>query len=210
MFSRILILLLLSSCSLFQGSERIRESDLKKNFQMIKVQGEGKGRLHIRERQYLFSIESVLKENNDWIMAVAIPLHGEEALIFPDLKQGSIEDPALDSFALRIDAGIKENMKGPSLRSSDFLAAMRRTLRLLLAHNLGLPVSCSETVCSLEGFEYVIDKNEKTLRIMTPFAGHNLVTTASNLTGPFFMNTQFRVISTENTADLLTLELFWK
>ena len=138
MFSRILILLLLSSCSLFKGSEKIRESDLQKNLQTIKIEGEGKGRLHIRERQYLFSFESVLKDNKDWIMAVAIPLHGEEALIFPDLKASSPEDPALESFALRIDAGISENLKGRALKGSDFLAAMRRTLRILLAHKLGL------------------------------------------------------------------------
>lgn len=210
MFSRILILLLLTSCSLFKGSEKIREFDLQKNLQMFKTEGEGRGRLHIRERQYLFSFESVLKDNKDWIMAVAIPLHGEEALIFPDLKEVSSGDSAMDSFAMRIDAGIRENIKGSKLRGSDFLAAMRRTLRILLAHKLNLPVSCKEDSCTLDQIEYSVIKDEKTLRIITPFAGHNLVTTASNLTGPFFMNTQFRVISPEKNVDLITLELFWK
>lgn len=210
MFSRILILLLLTSCSLFKGSEKIRESDLQKNLQMIKTEGEGKGRLHIRERQFLFSFESVLKENRDWIMAVTIPLHGEEAMIFPDLRSTQPGESAIDSFAQRIDAGIRESLKGSTLRGSDFLAAMRRTLRLLLSHKLNLPVKCSSDICSLDGIEYSVMKDEKTLRIITPFAGHNLVTTASNLTGPFFMNTQFRVTAPEKKADLITLELFWK
>ena len=210
MFSRILILLLLSSCSLFKGSEKILESDLQKNLQMIKSEGEGKGRLHIRERQYLFSFESILKENRDWIMAVAIPLHGEEAMIFPDLRNSAPQDPATDSFAMRIDAGIRENIRGSKLKGSDFLAAMRRTLRILLAHKLNLPLNCKAHVCKLDLIEYSVIQDEKTLRIITPFVGHNLVTTASNLTGPFFMNTQFRVISPEKNIDLLTLELFWK
>ena len=116
MFSRIFILLLLSSCTLFKGSEKLRSNDLRKNLESIKVEGEGKGRLHILERQYLFGVESLLREDKSWIMGVSIPLHGEEVLLFPYLDQKNTDDYSMDSFALRIDAGIRENLKNSTLR----------------------------------------------------------------------------------------------
>lgn len=210
MLGRILFLLLLTSCSLFKGSEKLSDADVLKNLQSVKVEGEGKGRLHIRERQYLFGIEALLRENNDWIMGVSIPLHGEEVLLFPDLKEKEATNQSLESFAMRIDAGIRENLRGSSLRGNDFLQALRKTVRFLLAHKLKLPLTCSENACALQGEEFLIQREEKSLRITTPFAGHQLITTASNLTGPFFMHTQFRVRSSEGKQDLITLELFWK
>jgi hypothetical protein len=177
---------------------------------MVKVEGEGRGRLHIRERQYLFGIEAVLKDKKDWIMAVSIPLHGEEALIFKNLQEKNNSDSGLDSFAERIEAGIRENLAGTKLKGRDFLDALRRTVRFLLAHKLGLEVSCKENVCQLGEEVFILEKKEKELSVITSFAGHNLIATASNLTGPFFMNTRFRVISPEGKQDLLSLELFWK
>jgi hypothetical protein len=206
----LLFLLILTSCSLFKGSEKIREADILKNIESVRVTGEGKGRLHIREQQYLFGLESVVKENNDWIMAVSIPLHGEEALIFPKLNEKNSDNLELESFAQRIDSGIRQNLKGSSLKGKDFLVAMRKTVRFVLAGRLKLPVTCKESTCMLDGDEFLISKDEKSLRITTPFAGHELITTASNLTGPFFLHTQFRVTSPESKQDLLTLELFWK
>lgn len=210
MLSRILFLLLLTSCSLFKGSEKLSNPDLLKNIESIKVEGEGKGRLHIRERQYLFGIEAVLKDNKSWILAVTIPLHGEEALIFPDLREQIADDPAMESFARRIEAGIRENLKDSDLRGSDFLLALRKTLRVLLAHKLGLSLSCRENLCTLDNETFMVVKKEKEISLITPFAGHKLITTASNLTGPFFMNTRFKVLSPEGNRDLITLELFWK
>ncbi len=214
MFSRIFILLLLSSCSLFKGSEKLRSNDLLKNLESIKVEGEGKGRLHIHERQYLFGVESLLREDKSWIMGVAIPLHGEEVLLFPSLDQKNTDDYSMDSFALRIDAGIRENLKNSTLKGADFLSALRKTLRFLLAYRLKLPVNCEakdkDHVCSLGEDDFLVMSEEKSLRVVTPFAGHQLITTASNLTGPIFMNTQFKVTAPETKQDLLTLELFWK
>jgi hypothetical protein len=210
MLSRILILLLLSSCSLFKGSEKLSNPDILKNIEAVKVEGEGKGRLHIRERQYLFGIEAVLKDDKSWILAVTIPLHGEEALIFPDLREKDGDDSELDSFARRIDSGIRENLKDSNLKGKDFLQALRKTLRVLLAHKLGLPLKCQESFCSLDDDVFQIEKKEKEISVITSFAGHNLIATASNLTGPFFMNTRFKVLSPEGKRDLITLELFWK
>ncbi|MES2528983.1 MAG: hypothetical protein V4598_17990 [Bdellovibrionota bacterium] len=214
MFSRIVILLLLSSCTLLKGSEKLKSSDLLKNLEAIKVEGEGKGRLHIQERQYLFGVESLLKEDKSWIMGVSIPLHGEEVLLFPSLDQKNTDDYAMDSFALRIDAGIRENLKKSTLKGADFLTALRKTLRFLLAARLKLPVNCEakdkDQICKLGDDEFLVKTSEKSLQVVTPFAGHSLVTTGTNLTGPIFMNTQFKVTSPETTQDLLTLELFWK
>ncbi len=214
MLSRFFILIFLTSCSLFKGSEKLSGHDLLKNLQSIKVEGEGKGRLHIHERQYLFGVESLLKENNDWIMGVSIPLHGEELLIFPDLMQEKMDNDEIDSFELRIDAGIKENLKGTSLRGKSFLEALRKTLRFLLASKLKLPVVCRmeeyKQICNLGEDEFIVLFAEKEIRMTYEFAGHQLVTTASNLTGPIFKNTQFRVASPGNKRELLTLELFWQ
>lgn len=209
MFSRILILLLFTSCSLFKGSEKISSNDTLKILSSVKLTGEGKGRLHIKERQYLFGLESVVKDNDTWIMAVSIPLHGEEALIFPRLKENSDVDPAMESFAMRIDAGIRENFKDSELRGRDFILALRKTVRFLLAPKLGLTVTCSESACRLGDDEFQIEREEKVVRIRTNFSGHQMITTASNLTGPFFLHTQFRVISPLKKQDLLSLELFW-
>lgn len=209
MFSRILILLLLSSCSLFRGSERISSSDTLKVLSMVKLTGEGKGRLHIRERQYLFGLESVLKDPDTWIMAVSIPLHGEESLTFPGLKNSSDDDAGMESFGNRIDAGIRENLKGSSLYGKEFLVALRKTVRFLFAPKLGLPVTCREQTCTLDGEEFLVEREEKSIRVTTIFSGHQLVTTASNLTGPFFLHTQFRVNSPHLKQELLSLELFW-
>ncbi len=214
MFSRIAILILLTSCSLFKGSEKLKSDDLLRNLQSIKVEGEGKGRLHIQERQYLFGVESLLRDDRSWIMGVSIPLHGEEVLLFSALNEKTTDDLSMDSFALRIDAGIRENLKNSKLRGSDFLNAMRKTLRFLLSGKLKLPVSCrtqdQKQVCSLGEDEFFVTPAEKSIRIVTPFAGNELVTTATNLTGSFFMNTQFKVQVPEGKQDLLTLELFWK
>lgn len=210
MFSRILVLLLLTSCSLFKGSEKLSNKDLLKNLQSIKVEGEGKGRLRIRDRQYLFGIEAVLKEEKNWIMAVTIPLHGEEALIFTHLHEKNHSDPGLESFAMRIDAAIRENLKDTGLKGSDFLDAMKRSLRLILAHKLNLKVTCEESLCYMDNEIFQIEQREKEISLLTPFAGHKLITTASNLTGPFFMNTRFKVLSPEGKQELISLELFWK
>ncbi len=210
MLSRILFLLLLTSCSLFKGSEKLSNPDLLKNIEAIKVEGEGKGRLHIRERQYLFGIEAVLKDDKSWILAVTIPLHGEEALIFPDLRDQNADDPAMESFARRIEHSIRENLKDSDLKGADFLAALRKTLRVLLAHKLGLPLNCRENLCTLEEEIFQVEKKEKEISIITPFAGHNLIATASNLTDSFFMNTRFKVLSPEGKRELISLELFWK
>ncbi|MFL5784664.1 MAG: hypothetical protein ACJ76H_08655 [Bacteriovoracaceae bacterium] len=181
-----------------------------KNLEAVRVIGEGKGRLHIREQQYLFGLESVLKENNDWIMAVTIPLHGEEALIFPKLNEKNAENLEMESFARRIDAGIQQNLKNSQLRGSDFIVALRKTVRFLLASRLKLPVTCKKTSCTLDDEEFLIAKGEKTLQITTKLPHHQLITTASNLTGPFFLHTQFKVTPNESKQDLLTLELFWQ
>ena len=147
-------------------------------------------------------------------MGVSIPLHGEEVLLFPALDEQTSDDLSMDSFALRIDAGIRENLKDSKLRGSDFLHAMRKTLRFLLSAKLKLPVSCrtldKNQVCTMGEDEFFVTPAEKSLRIVTPFAGSELVTTATNLTGPFFMNTQFKVHNPDWKQDLLTLELFWK
>lgn len=209
MLGRLLLLLILSSCALFKGAEKIKTSDTQKLLASVKTTGEGKGRLHIRQRQYLFGVESVLKDDGDWIMAVSIPLQGEEALIFPSLQETSVADPALESFAARIDAGIRENFKGSVLSGKEFLDALRSTLRFLLSERLKLPVSCTQLSCTMQGEEFTIERDEKSLRIITAFSEHQLITTASNLTGSFFLHTQFRVVSPSQKEDLLSLELFW-
>ena len=214
MSSPIAMLILLTSCSLFKGSEKLKSDNLLKNLESVKMEGEGKGRLQILERRYLFGIESVLKDDKSWIMGVSIPLHGEEVLLFSQLDQSMADDLTMDSFALRIDASMRENLKSSTLRGSDFLNAMRKTLRFILSPKLKLPVNCQtrekKQVCSLGEDEFFITSDEKTIRIMTPFASHQLVTTATNLTGPFFMNTQFKVLAPEGKQDQLSLELFWK
>src|SRR4051812_39014836 len=92
------LLLLVSSCSLFKPNKTLHSSDAEKLLDSVKMTGEGRGRLTLGQSQYVFSVDSILKDDFDWILAVAIPLHGEEVMILPDLRKSQVANEETESF----------------------------------------------------------------------------------------------------------------
>lgn len=82
MLSRIYLLILfvtVSSCSLFR-SQNIQEKKIEDLVSYLQGTGEGKGRLGINRQQYLFGFDALLKENNDWILALIFPFMAKKSL----------------------------------------------------------------------------------------------------------------------------------
>ena len=213
--SLILLLLVISSCSLFKN-QNIQDQKIDKLMAYLQAEGEGKGRLGINQNQYLFSFEALLKENNDWLLAANIPLHGEEILMFPDLSQESIDSDSEDGLELRIERGIAEYLKSkkqsPELART-FLIELRRIMRLVLHKKLNRAVTCSATECQMDGVVYQVGATSKQLSLKKSVSDeYEIEFAALNLTDSIFHRTNVFLHSknkSSSSSPLLSLELFW-
>ncbi len=183
--------------------------------------GEGRGRLTLGQSQYVFSVDSVLKEEDsfDWILAVAIPLHGEEVMILPDLRKSQIADEETESFEERIEKEFQRLKLNEKLTSQQFLKELRSLIRFGLAKKLGLVRDCKaqqmEFICHLDGEKFEIEVTEKELNINKSLGPQNRIQlVAKNLTDSFFEQTDIRLYSNEKEmfkkTSSFSLELFWK
>lgn len=213
------LLFLVTSCSLFKSGPTLTSQNPEKLLDAVKMVGEGRGRLTLGQSQYVFSVDSVLNENFDWILAVAIPLHGEEVMILPDLRKSQISDEETESFEERIEKEFQRLKLNQKLTSKQFLKELRSVIRFGLANKLGLKRDCkaqqTEFVCELDGEKFVINVSDKEFNVNKSLANQNtLQLVAKNLTDSFFEQTELRLYSDEK--DLLkktssfSLELFWK
>ncbi len=186
----------------------------------LKGEGEGKGRLSLGEHQYLFSFEAVLKENTDWLLAVAIPLHGEELLVLPALRDQKVTAPSTpESFDARIETGLSQVLKQSPGLAKNFSYEWRSLMRLILSEQLKLDRNCSAAEgsksfhCQVGQETFEVSVSDKDLRLKKSLQGdYVLELTAHNLTGSFFHRTLFslRKGTSLGTSALMTLELFWK
>jgi len=213
------LLFLVSSCSLFRTAPSLKSKDTEKLLDSVKMTGEGRGRLTLGQSQYVFSVDSVLNENFDWILAVAIPLHGEEVMILPDLRKTQVSDEETESFEERIEKEFQRLKLHDKLTSQQFLKELRTLIRFGLAKKLGLERDCKaqqmEFVCVLDGEKFMVEVTEKDLNINKSLGGQNkLQLVAKNLTDSFFEQTDIRLYSDEKEMQKKTssfsLELFWK
>jgi hypothetical protein len=168
MLSRLHILFLLfslSSCSVFR-SQNIQDKKIKDLLSYLPGIGEGKGRLGIDRHQYLFSFDAILKENNDWLLAANIPLHGEEILIFKDIRKEYEFESSNNDFGQRIEQEIRAYLisqkQSPDLAKS-FLIEMRTIMRLVLHQKLGLEIMCLEQECRIGETVYRVEATTKKL-----------------------------------------------
>jgi hypothetical protein len=216
---RLLLLILIftnsSSCS-HLGQKSLLEKKLPDLVNSLRGEGEGRGRLGMAQHQYLFSFEAFVNDNLDWVLAAAIPLHGEEILIFKNMQDKNQPHHASKSFELRLLQGIKEFLvsqgESPAL-ASDFLQELRSVLRLVLHQKLKLDLRC-EKKCQLEDqfYEPIISAGQFSLKKIV-LHRYEIELTASNLTDSIFKRTNvvFRLREAPSSrAPLLTLELFWK
>ena len=81
-FFPLILLLYLSACA----TGPVKNVSWDKLWAQVKMEGEGKARLEIPPESWVFSFEAVLKKN-DWLMAITIPLKGEESFAFPGLDR---------------------------------------------------------------------------------------------------------------------------
>jgi hypothetical protein len=210
-----LIFILSTSCALFKADPSLKKSEIEALLSSVKIIGEGRGRLSLEPNQHLFSFESLLNDKPDWIMAVSIPLHGEELLIFNDILHQHPRRVTQESFEARMRGEI--NQKGPP--ADLVIKEMRTFVRFILAQKIGLDRSCrqlesSRYACRFEGQVFQILVQEQKLIVQSKKVdGHYLELSAENLTDSFFKRTNFhfkRVSLASRSAPIMTLELFWK
>jgi hypothetical protein len=213
------LLFFISSCALFKSQPSLKDKDPKELLTAVKLTGEGRGRLTLGQSQYLFGVDSILNENQDWILAVAIPLHGEEVMILPDLKKVTAQNEETESFEHRIQSEFHRLKLNKELSSQQFLAELRSLVRFILSPSWGQPHNCKaqqrEFVCELDGEKYLIEVKDKEFNIIKPLSGEKkLQVVAKNLTDSFFEQTDIRLYSNEveskNKTSPFSLELFWK
>ena len=218
MLSRILLplfLVSLSSCALFK-SQNIQNQKFETLISYIQAEGEGKGRLGINQQKYLISFEAVLKENQDWLLAAAIPLHGEEVLLLKDLKQEKVIEGEEDGLELRIERGISEYLKSQKqspATAKSFMLELRRLMRIVLHKKLKLDLSCSSTECQMGEAIYQVKADSKQITLKKSLsADYEIELVATNLTDSIFKRSSIFLHSkNKNSANptLLSIELFW-
>lgn len=217
MLSRIislLFILVLTSCSLFK-SQNIQNEKVETLITYLKGEGEGKGRLGIGQNQYLFGLDAILKENSDWLLAANIPLHGEEILMLPDLKDETA-DQTTESLERRIELGIsdylKSQKKNPQLARM-FMLELRRLMRLVFAQKLGLELKCTENECKMGEVIYQVKATPKQISLKKSLNDdYEIEFIAMNLTDSIFKRSSIFLHSKNKTSaspTLLSLELFW-
>jgi hypothetical protein len=216
MFDRALLLLplliLLSACG---SSPTLKSEEAPALLRSVPIEGEGRGRLGVRQSQNLFSFESALKENADWVLAVSIPLHGEEVLVLPDLREERGLDLQRRSFEARIERTMDHELKGEAVSGKEFIRALRAMIRFIQSERFGLAVSCQRrgetSLCSngQQSFELSIEKQQ--LRIIDKSnKSFQLVGRAHQLHENSFTRTDYFLLTPDGQRELLSLELFWK
>jgi hypothetical protein len=122
----IFLLLFFEACTMLKSSI---PKDAHLALSSVQVLGEGKGRLGIKGQQYVFGLESLLNEKQDWILSASIPLHGEEILAFKNLKQKKNSEQE-DSLEKRIEKTYTCQMDGETyeLLLTDQKLSLSRTL----------------------------------------------------------------------------------
>ena len=213
------LLIFLTSCAFLQGSSSLENVDKEKLLEAVKVTGEGRGRLSMGQSQFVFGFESLLKDNFDWVLAVSIPLHGEEAMILTDLREKQILDSQMESFEMRISKEFKKLKLEQILTAEEFLKELRTLIRFNLATKWGGKRSCQEQqnvlVCELDGESFSVLSTSNELNISKSLGmGRYIIQEAKILKDGSFERTDIRFYSQKNQIQtknsVLALELFWK
>lgn len=211
------LLFFISSCGLFKTSPSLLNKDPESLLKSVKVTGEGKGRLSLGQNQYVFGVDSVLKDT-DWILAVSIPLHGEEVMILKELKKKTLQDDETESFEKRIQWEFRQRKLDRKISAETFMMELRSLIRFILAEELDLKRRCNahneEYVCTMEDEKFHITVSEKKYFIQKPLSnGNRLELVAQNLTDSFFSKTDFHLYTDNGKASskspVFSLELFW-
>ena len=212
-------LFFLTSCALFKGQTSLVDMDKMKMLDSVKLIGEGRGRLSLGQSQYVFGFDSILKENFDWILAVQIPLHGEEVMILPNLKEVKPRHEEMESFEERIRSDFSKAKLNKTISAKAFIQELRSLVRFNLGERWGGKRICkaqqNDFLCELDGETYLVSANEKEFSIIKSLKeGGSIVLNAKNLTESFFAQTDIRLYANatdmQKKNSIFSLELFWK
>lgn len=185
----------------------------------IKVTGEGRGRLGVGPQNYLFSYEAALKENTDWMLAVSVPLHGEEVMVLPEIKQKIAPEKERESFELRIDHEIRQRLNLGKISGRDVTQELRKIIRFVIAEQLSLEKECKSAVpgfyeCQMDGENFLVTLERDTINIKKNIRDtHYFELEGENFSNSSFQRTNFYLRTVQGklkSPALMSLELFWK
>ena len=172
----------------------------------------------VDQQNYLFSFEAVLKET-DWVLAVAVPLHGEEVMILNSMDKKDSPSATAGSFEARLERELRERLPGNDLKNRSFTHEIRSFIRFILAEKLSVLRSCRQLtsekfLCFLDDEKFELFLSPQKVRILKELSDeYQFELTAENLKGSFFQRTNFllnRPMRTAQDRNLMSLELFWK
>lgn len=219
MLKHMALLFLVSSCAFFRGQPSLIKMDKEKLLASVKLTGEGRGRLTLGQTQYVFGVDSILNENHDWILAVQIPLHGEEVMILPDLRQKEIAEEEMESFEERIEKEFNKLKLNKIITSQRFIEEMRSLVRFVLAPQWGGKRDCvarqEDMSCTLDGQKFLVNATDKEFIIEKSVEKEiTLQVVAKNLSKSFFGQTDI-LLHTERSEKMkekpssFSMEFFW-
>lgn len=199
MLRPVLLFLVLFSCS---SLKQPAPSSLTvgQKLSAVQVTGEGRGRVGLKGKTYVFSYDALLNEKKDWILSAVIPMHGEELLVFPDLTSAS-PPSSPESFERRIAAMFKEEL-GSEVSGEKVLQELRSLIRFVLSEKLKIQVDCPECY-------QVKDQSAKKLVVERDLGADGTMSVeGENYQDQRFLRTNFYY--TRQNDRIFSLELLWK
>lgn len=142
------LLFLINACA----TGPVENATWEKLWVQVKMEGEGKARLEIPPESWVFSFEALLQKN-DWLMAISIPLKGEESFAFPGLDRPRPEIlPDQTDFRWQVVQALRaashERRLGYPQLGQEFVAYLHHLLRWVHADALNLQRGCDATSTS--------------------------------------------------------------
>jgi hypothetical protein len=189
---KLLILLLLSSCSLFQTLKI--SQDIPQEAKKVCLNADGNGRLMVQGHKYVFSFETMLDDEEDkWLMSLNFPLHGEE-LIELNLSDSNAE------FKQKIEDKILKERKGvnPELLHK-FMFYWARFLNEL--------IHLQKHENAMENSEYTWDVSDNKLKAGLNFDGNKIDAQFYNVENKMFSRMDFALQPAAELQDTLQIEL---
>jgi hypothetical protein len=203
------------SCAL---RPQLLDLSLESALSSIQILGEGRGRIALDRGEYVFSYESLMRDQ-DWLMAVNIPLRGEELMVLRNIKEESAPSDEVESFEERLKHEIDSNRKNNSVTGEEYVRELRSLVRFVLAPSLGLQRRCEEEKdilhrCFVGKQDYLVEiKKDQVLVRRRISSTQTMELIAENLTDSFFTRTGFSLHSqngSPNSLGQMSLQLFWK
>lgn len=208
---RILFLFILTSCSTFyKKGPDYRQLPVDNLLDSLSLTGEGRGRLEINEKNYVFNFESAyLAENDQWGLSASFPFYGEEVLIYKKIKNAEVIE--VQKFEKRLLEAL------PKKWHRKFQMTSRGLVRFILAKKLQLPRSCAPLSdntfeCKIENDTFSVTVLAEKIVVTKRFENFSLSYSGTNLTESFFDRTSLSLDSyhsQENPKTEMNLELFW-